>query len=327
MALPRATGQAMTDAVTYLPKKVTQYTVGQLPDAAQKMIRAVTSPASMISDRTGKSVYEGAMAPFIDAAEAKGKKDAGETLYRQGIRGSTQQIRKQITSQTDMLKKLRDSVLSKADKAGAVVSREEAWDPMFQKLQKMVTDRRLTEKEADNFLTDLSERYYRGADPNTLLATQWKTDLDRMLPGNGWEELAKKTAGTEIIKDTRGGLKKATEAAVDRATGQGEHLGDVNNVLGTFLDMRKPLRREALKARGVKVLSPWDLALLSGEVYHPGFGTGALAMKKAGDILGTRAARSGIGYHLMDFGRSQLAAPLADAAIRRRIIDKTDKGE
>lgn len=286
------------------------------------------------------ALYEGGIRPIIQAGERYGNPNVGATMMREGISGTPSAIEQGMETSASRLKTSRDAIHTEADAAGARASKSAALTPMFQQLQQLIQDQRLTGVQASRILNDLTLAKQAGGDtvPSALMS-QWKTDVGHALPGSTWDELSKAnpTLANDVKQTTQAGYRQEAENSVGRALGpeQQANLVSQNSELGNLInpDVRKAANAMAIKHENVPLLSTSDLLFgLAGAggagLIHQGHtmeaGMGIVGLKKLietarstrfktnAGLLGDRVLNSGI-------------APLIDSGARRAATDFTRK--
>jgi hypothetical protein len=110
-----------------------------------------------------------------------------------------------------------------------------------------------------------------------------------------------------------GGLRQATEDAVERATGRGAELAGVNRDLGNLLTTAKMMGKETAQAEGKNMLTQIDAMLLA--LGHPG----VFAAKQGAKFFNSPLFKTGAGLALNAAG-TQRKLPL-DVLLRRALVE------
>lgn len=133
-----------------------------------------------------------------------------------------------------------------------------------------------------------------GVDP--LTATKYKSAVTGSLPQSAFQSDAVRGAAKQAEKEMGRGLKTAVETGVDRATGRGAELRDLNDKLGRILTTKKKQAMEASKEVNKNAFSSVDGALL-GNAISDATGNGATMalLKKIADITKMTGPRTTVG--------------------------------
>lgn len=145
--------------------------------------------------------------------------------------------------------------------------------------------------------------------PTPLQATGYKSSISQSIPDSAFKDSNFATAAQKASKEMAGGLKDATEAAVERSVGKGNELKELNDKLGRILTSKDVQAMEAAKEANKNFFTSVDgiLLPLSGK---------AAAVKKGADLLKTTYVRTKGGKALRDFGKNSrgMKDPLARRA-------------
>ncbi len=128
-----------------------------------------------------------------------------------------------------------------------------------------------------------------GVDP--LTGTRYKSAVTGSLPQSAYQSDALRGVAKQAEREMGGGLKTAVETSVERATGRGKELQDLNDQLGRVLTTKKKQRIEASKEINKNALTSVDapLAVLSPR---------AAVIKKLADYAKMTGPRTNVGKTL-----------------------------
>lgn len=316
----------MTEGVPYLGKAADA--VSSLPSVASDALKS-----------GAKSLYESGIQPIIQAGKRFGNPDVGDTMMKHGIWGRPTSILKDMGETAGELKTSRDATLRAATGLGATASKDDAITPMFQKLQQMVKDQRMTGPDAARILQDLTLSKQHGGDlVSPELMTVWKTDEGKALPGATFDALRARspTMAQEIRRTLQGGYKNEVERSVSDVVGPaaGQEFSTTNQELGDLINKKVKAAATGMANKHEKtpLLSAADLMLMAlgggagAAVGHTAGmtlegGMGALATKKAIEALTSTAAKTGAGLGATRALNLPGVSPLLDAGVRRGIVD------
>lgn len=296
---------------------------------------AITSPLKAGAN----ALYDSGIRPIIQAGERFGNENVGNTMRKYGIWGSPPSIESGMEKTAGALKTSRDAILSEADAAGGAASKNAAYTPMFQQLQELVKDQRLTPDQASRILSNLTEAKQVGGDTVApSLMSQWKTDVGNALPGSTWDELSKvnPTLANDVKFTTQRGLRQETENAVGRVLPdqvgplktQNQELGDLINP-----DVQRAANTMSTSYERKPIVSTGDLLYALAGVGAGGLiknghtaeaAIGAVGVKKLIEAARSTALKTGAGL-LGDRVLNSGAAPLIDAASRQTAVGLTRK--
>lgn len=313
--------------------------VEQLSNFASKVPSVISDAAKTAATK----LYESGIKPIVQAGERFNNPNVGATLLKEGIWGTPSSIRAGMKAAATELKGNKDSILSTASDAGASASKDNAITPLFEKLQGLIRDQRITPDNATRILQDLTESKMRGSD---LIAPKlmdvWKTDEGKALPGMTFDQLA--TRSPSIAQDLRRTLQKGYKGEVERSVGAAlgpaaqEDLSSTNASLGDLINKRvqNASMNMATKYDKTPWLSPSEILTSLGAAgagaslghtagYTAEGGLGALAAIKAVKALNSSTTRTGLGLLSDRMLNLPGASPVLDSATRRAISDLTRK--
>lgn len=307
---------------------------------------AAASLPSAISDQVkeaAKGLYKSGIEPIVKAGKLGGNPGVADTMMKEGIWGGPSSIRQGMQESASGFKSTKDATLQAAEEAGAVASKDKAITPMFEQLQSMVKDQRITPDAASRILQDLTEAKQSGGDGvSPRLMDVWKTDERKMLPGSTYSEIATRSppVGQQLRKALGSGYQKEVERSVGGALGPEaqDALQETNRDLGNLINpqVRNAATRSAVKSES----SPW---LTKGEImtglglggagaamghtagYTAEGGLGVLATLAALKAANAPATRTGVGLLADRLLNAPGVSPLLDAASRRGIVDPMRK--
>lgn len=301
---------------------------------------------SAISDRgkeAASSLYESGIKPIVEAGKLGRNPNVGKTMLQEGIWGGPSSIRKGMQESAGEFKSVKDATLQAAEDAGGTASKDAAITPIFEQLQGMVRDQRMTPDQASRILQDLTEAKQAGPDAvSPKLMDVWKTDTRKALPGATYSELATRspTMGQKLTKALGNGYQGEVERSVGETLGPEAQteLSSTNKQLGDLINpkVQNAATRMATKAES----SPWlskseimtglglggagaALGHVAGHTMEGGLGMlGTLAAVKAANAPATRTGLGLLGDRILN---APAVSPLLDAASRRAYIDTIRK--
>lgn len=338
---------AATDPLTYLSFGANSVGKGLAKEGAEKLAKGgmqrllempavkqatamATAPSRAMSNM-GKKFFSWGITPIEQAGEKFGKEAVADTMYKHGIKGTARTIERKIGETTTKLKSARDEILDAADKAGAQVNRNKAFNDFNQTLEKMVDERRLSREEADKIFDQTVGNYMKGDMPGTKLATQWKTDVNKSLPKRAWDVTQNPNIGQALDKSVSKGLKEAVEKTVGKFSSpqaQAE-LIKKNRELGELLSVRSAAAQMADVAERRYAFTPWDIAAGGGMgmgTGNPAKGIALLGAKKLLEVGRMPSVRTTVGSAMRDVGEGSMA-PFLDTLLRRSTANSLRKGE
>jgi hypothetical protein len=327
-AAPRKAVEKGLDLAT-LPAEKILAAARRVPGIGATAEAAATFPSAIVRG-VGNKAYRAGLLPLVEQGEKRGK-DVLDTFYKYGI-SSLGDLGEGLQPRANMLKGVRDKIHAAADAAGATVSREKAFDPMFQRIKTLVDKRMLSPEDAEKLLQEFSETMGKGGDPGAALATEWKTNVRHGVPSSAWVDLKTKAPSLvhQLEQDVGSGLQHGVTDAITQVEpkiakevgkGAAAKAAQANSDLGDILTVMD--KAKSMSYKQTKVMDPIDWLILSGEMNVPGNATlGVFGAKKAYEALATPAGRIRSGYHLKRLGQNRVLAPALDMSVRRKIIDK-----
>lgn len=350
-------GEAAGDKITSVAQPMAA-AVKSIPKIGPAAIDAATFP-SKITNWIGQKLYNSPLLPMEFEGNKFGKQGVDKTLYDLGITNPINLSDKTQTA-TNKLISARDKILQNADAAGATVPMSDAVAPAQAAIAKL-RDIKDSEAHAiaDQLEAKLSEYKAReqgspgvpasskaiptgvldengqqimkteavpaqpGIPGQTLspsMATKLKTFLYKSLPTNTWNVLSQNPEANAVRQKLAGGLKTGVEDSVERTLGpqDAKNLTELNQSAGNLLSTQKSTARVENQADRLAhgTVSPTGTAKVMGILAGPQ-GTVADMALNAGRLMSMPA-----GYGMRKLAEGQLTAPLIDAYLRRKLIDK-----
>ncbi len=311
---------------------------GKIPYAG-RVVRGVLGAPPAISGALkdgATSLYESGIRPIIQAGERYGNPNVGKTMLQEGISGSPASIQKQMGTSATRLGGEVDQIHQAGAAAGATSSTSAAYDPLDQFLKKAVTDRRLTQEQADSLWNQITEAKQAGPDGvSTRLMNTWKTDAANALPGSTFDDLSKvnPTLANKAKQVTRAGMQRETEQGIaDALPDSLQPLKTKNQQWGDLIndDVRKAAQGMVNSTEAKPFLSTSDLLMagmgagVGSQIQNGHTLEGALAVlaaKKAIETARSTAFKTTVG----NLGYKALtlpgASPVVDA-LSRNVLQK-----
>lgn len=311
-----------------------------LGSTAERLAQVLGKPVSAPGKAAATGIYESGVRPIIQAGERYGNPNVGKTMLAEGIRGAPPAIEQGMEQAATKFKAMRDAQLAAGEAAGAMASKDAALTPMFEQLQGMIADQRLTPNQASRILIDVTKPKMRGGDLGSpSLMTRWKTDIGDALPGSTWDELSKSTPtlANRVKETTQQGYRQEVEAALNRATpGAGDELATTNRKLGDMIntDVKRAASTMATGYEKKPILSTQDLLFgLAGMggagMIHQGHtleaGAAMVGLKKLIEAARSPGVKTTLGVAGDRLLNAPVVSPLLDSAARRATVDLSRK--
>ena len=288
--------------------------------AALTTAKVIANPSTAVA-ATGKSFFKRGNKEVLEALLEKGKNvgDSVDTLIEHAPGPTAEIQRSQLRAAATKLRNQQLKMLEEGTKAGAVVSRSEAWKPVKDAIDLAVKEERISPDAGKKLLEAITEPTVKVSDPTPLIANKWKTDLRKRLPKSVWDELGATGLKSDLYKAAGSGWQQAIENATERSlgAGSGKALQDTNKALGIVLEARRPVRSLVKNEANKQLLNiGGDLAAL-GTGYasgNPFKGLEFLLAKRLGQLAVTRQGMKTMGKGLYSLGANPWAKSSSRAA-------------
>lgn len=272
--------------------------------------------AGLLGKTAGKGLYKSAFKEADKVAKRFGKKILpSEVAFQEGITGTSNQIAKKAVKSVNKFGRQRNEILRRAESVGATVNTPEMLSPAIDSSLEMANSvnpiKRKAGRDGLKFIREYMAEIPANRRSNLGVGevTDMKTSMYDAIGSSSYDTLKKTKPGKKIMKDLGRGLKESTENAVERATGEGARLSDLNERMGSLLTAGKTLDKEALKGLRKNIITKVDLLTLP-------FGKGQVtALGKLGDLLKTNYFKTKGGKALYK------SAPALSIGTRRSLIN------
>ena len=273
------------------------------------------NPVSAALRGSGEKVYKSGL-KRIDQETAKfGKEPVSDVLMKYGITGSADTIYNKMDDLAGKLKSEADLIIKEAADKGATVSMRDAMKLAQDRVLAMRTTRDPKLAPVADSLDSELKKYFKldPSDSSGLFPTQkpvsvndaniYKQSIYKDMPKNAYQEMlsGKSPAYLAGEKDMARGLKEGVEASVDKATGRGSELTQLNDELGRLLTSGEKQRLEAVKEANKNAITSVDAPLFFAS-------PGASIAKKAADIAKMTGPRTVSGKAMKDLGKKNKGA-------------------
>ena len=302
---------------------------GLLTGVAGFVADVATDPGGSVlkaMSRGGKSIFKGGLKNIDKAVEAFGKKPPSEVLLEHGVKGpvTNKGLLKRSGKIAADLGQTKQGILIEADRAGGAVNFGKSIEDMDQLVASKLTSKDPAVRNAAEKTKELIDEYRNIGITTLSEADAIKTNLYKRIQQkfgkNVWAAQREGTIDADILKGVSGAVKSSIEQGVERATGKGGVLKQVNNDLGSLLTARKAVGKaveKEAKEGGLKgLLLPTQIDAMVFASGHPEL---VIAKKaaQAGRMQAVRTAtQTGLGSAMMKLGETgQKIGP-----VERRIL-------
>ena len=283
-----------------------------------KTVTAISKPLSTVMTPVGKGVFRSGMKRVDQFVGDRGKKAVSDTLIKYGVGGSKKRIADKSTELANDLFNQRQGLLQQADKLGGNVDFTKEIISFMEKTKKAVADTKSPALlKAAKSILETAKDYARVGNVPLTMASQLKSELYQALPESTWNMMSKNPKTKQLLADMAKQIKGAIETSVEKTTGQGKVLKELNTDLGGLLTARKALAKDATQELNTPLISAVDGILA-------GINPVALATKKVAEATKRGGMRTTVGSKMM--GMQSKREMVTDPALRRGLINLL-KGE
>ena len=340
------------------PAQMLAQKVKSIPVAGPAISKVATAPSDAL-DWLGKKFYNSGVLPVEQEGAKFGKDAVSETLYNSGIKSSLG-LSDKADRVANNLMNGSNAILDKAGAAGAKVDMNASLEEARQAAAKIRAEGRpkqqwiadqleksIAEHEAmvvgkeavpastkavDTGLLDEAgqpitrsevvpgQAAIPGREITPRGAADLVTDQYKATPDAAWNEVLRTPEGAQITKPMASGLRQGYLDSVSQTLGPGAaaKAAELRGEAGKILSTQRATRRVENQADRLLhgAVSPTGTAKVMATLVGP---KGAM-LDMAGNAA--RLSTMPVGYGMRKLAEGQLTAPLIDAYLRRKYVDK-----